>query len=294
MEHCIEGDISPEQQLPHYEGNVHVTGSLKNNSSLIAAGDIIIDGSVRNAFVHSINGSIFIHGGIAGTASEIIALGDIKAQYLSDATISCMGTLYINDMISNATVYANNAVMVETGNGLINGGRIIAGREINTRIIGSDNQSIRTDIRIENRRQREMYETLIAIERHLAAKRIERGKLRRMVSIVQQLGKRVVNLPEAKKRELAQQLADLKQVQNEINRINTRKKQLEDENNDLKKVIKVIRVKDTVYPGVCIEIENSKLSVQEKYHAVVFYKSGIVIAGRLDLFRERMRRLMEG
>ena len=79
-----------------------------------------------------------VNGGIQGrNKGKVQAGGNVIARYIENCEVKSDGSVVVRDAIMHSKVYANNKIIASEGKGLIVGGIIGAGKEINANTIGS-------------------------------------------------------------------------------------------------------------------------------------------------------------
>lgn len=119
-----------------YPGNVHINGNVKGGFSVVAEGDVEIDGVVEDACVQA-GGRIVVKRGIHGMTRGILkAKGDIICRFVENATIISGGSVEAESIL-HSQVSASDSVKVNGKKGFITGGVIRAGNMIEAQTIGS-------------------------------------------------------------------------------------------------------------------------------------------------------------
>lgn len=129
-------NVDPSTGNIEYTGNVEVNGNVCENFSIKTDGNVFVKGVVEGATIEA-GGNIVIARGMHGqTKGKLIAGGNVIAKFISAAEVTAKGFVEA-EQILNAKINAGMAVNAEAGKGLITGGRIIAGKEINVKNVGS-------------------------------------------------------------------------------------------------------------------------------------------------------------
>lgn len=119
-----------------YDGSVEIKGNVKSGFTVRAAGDIIIDGVVENAYIES-GGQIIVKRGIHGMHKGVLrARTNVMAKYIENAKVYAGGFVEA-EAILNSDVSATGEVRVHGKKGLINGGTVRAGKSIETEHAGT-------------------------------------------------------------------------------------------------------------------------------------------------------------
>lgn len=133
----VPADVDTSTGNINYDGNVTIKGNVKSGFSVVAEGDVVIDGVVEDARVQA-GGQIIVKRGIHGMAKGILhAKGNILCKFIENATVWSGG--YIEtDSILYSRVSAATEIRVQGKKGFITGGVIQAGRLISAQTIGSE------------------------------------------------------------------------------------------------------------------------------------------------------------
>lgn len=132
----IEGDVDYSSGNIDFKGSVIVRGSVQQDFSVKAAGNVEVFGTISGGIVEANN--IIVHKGIQGMKRSVIKARErVVANFVENATVYADTDIIVNDVILNSAVYAGSRVIVEGGRGLIRGGRVSAGELISARIIGN-------------------------------------------------------------------------------------------------------------------------------------------------------------
>lgn len=136
----IPGDVDFSTGNIEFNGNVTVKGTVRDGFKVVADKDIsILDemgiGAVEK--IHSINGKIYIKGGVSGKGKAIIeAKSGVYIKYANDCTIICDGDIHIGYYAIDSNIKANN-IIVDSIRGRIIGGTLHAKAKISSSTIGN-------------------------------------------------------------------------------------------------------------------------------------------------------------
>ncbi len=119
-----------------YPGSVFVKGNVKGGFTIRAHGDIIVEGVVEDAELFA-DGQIIVKRGIHGMTKGYMRAGkSVIVKFIENATVVSSG--YIEtEIIMHSKVEAATYVKVKGKKGLINGGVVRAGNEIEADNVGS-------------------------------------------------------------------------------------------------------------------------------------------------------------
>lgn len=119
-----------------YAGSVNISGSVCENFSVHAGGNVVVNGVVEGAEIDA-DGDIIIARGMNGMGKgKIRAGGNIIAKFFENAEVSAGG--YVDsDSILHSTVSARDAIHVGGKRGFITGGHICATNGVDVKNLGS-------------------------------------------------------------------------------------------------------------------------------------------------------------
>lgn len=132
----IKGNIDYSTGNINFVGDVDIQGDICSGFNVKALGNITVKGVVEACKVEA-GGDITLQKGVKGDMQAIIqSHRNIYAKYLESCTVYTRENLQ-SDCIINCTVYSDGSVHVDSGRGVIIGGKIRAARAVNARIVGS-------------------------------------------------------------------------------------------------------------------------------------------------------------
>lgn len=249
----IVGDVGIETGNIEFNGSVSIKGTVQPGFSVIANGDISIEGpeGVSGAkLIKSLYGDIFIRGGIFGLCETLVeAAGDIFVKHVNDAHLVAGQNLNIGFYSLGSNLSAHS-ILVDERKGKIIGGTAIAKSTIVTActgnrlerptelIINSINKAQSLEvIQYKASLLKSMQEDMVQLE----------SQIDRILPVIHTLTQRQLAALEITKQKLASTKETAQNLDREI-------KQLM---NDLRKVSKAeIHVTKEAYPGTYIQIGN--------------------------------------
>jgi uncharacterized protein (DUF342 family) len=131
----IEGDVDKRTGDVECDGDLEITGSVADGMSVRACGSIRVGGAVQAASVTA-GGDLIITGGITGRQKGTCkAGGEIRAKYISNATVEADGNVTAVSEILNSQVICGGLVVVEEG--AVVGGRMTSVAGLRCRALGT-------------------------------------------------------------------------------------------------------------------------------------------------------------
>ncbi len=132
----VPADVDNSVGNIEYNGNVHIKGSVRSGFSVIAKGDVIVDGVVEDALIQS-EGQIIVKCGIHGMKKGILdAGGNIVTKFIENARVFSGGYVESGN-ITQSDVSATDDIIVSDRKGSITGGIIRAGGIVDAQTLGS-------------------------------------------------------------------------------------------------------------------------------------------------------------
>lgn len=148
----IHGDVGVETGNLEFNGSLSIKGTVTTGYTVIATGDISIEGAegVSGAkLIKSIEGDVYIRGGIFGLGSTLVeAGGNIFVKHVNEANLVADDSIHIG-FYSLGSQLTAHSIYVDERKGKIIGGRAVAKNTIVTAISGNRLER-RTDLIIES------------------------------------------------------------------------------------------------------------------------------------------------
>ena len=130
----IHGDIDLSIGNIDFHGFVEVNGEVPDNFNIKATKGIKVSGPIGACNIES-DGSIEICSMAGKEVGQIICHGDLRANYLNQATIISYGDVYVTNEIRNSQIKSTGKIIVERGS--IIGGKCIALEGIEAKNFGT-------------------------------------------------------------------------------------------------------------------------------------------------------------
>ncbi len=271
----VKGDIDFTTGNIDFIGSVIVNGDVKSGFKIKARDDVEIDGVVEDAVIEA-GGDVLIKMGFIGRGEgKILAQGKVTANYCVSENIISEDDINIFEYIMHSSVQTKGKLFVKEKKGLIIGGECYAVKGIEANIIGNENYtatSVTAGIDKE-------------IVKQLRLKRARLWKNAEHIKDIDKIIKKIQRLQLVKKDlppdkvELLENIAKIRKNKLEIrDKLAAEIKKLEIKVGEYKDAL--VKVYDTVYPGVAVTICEKHVSVREAIKCV-FYKytkEGVIAA----------------
>ncbi|MBR4904554.1 MAG: DUF342 domain-containing protein [Selenomonadaceae bacterium] len=262
----IKGSVGVSTGDVEFDGTVQIGGNVEQGFKVKATGDIEIKGSVNGAEVTGRN--VYISGGITGADRvKVFAENDVRTAFAENALIEAGNDVYISDIAYHSQIRAGKRIIMEDKHGQITGGHVVAGEEINVKIIGNDAFVVtRVSVGVDPTLQKE-YQDL---------KKSYKESKRRLTQINQTLNtlsKIDINkLPQARVDMITQLTRSQFPLAGQIKRDEKRILEIEALLANMKNGR--IKVSDTIFPGTRLSVNNMLKNIQSEYrHCTIFLNS---------------------
>lgn len=135
--HTVRGDVDLSTGNVKFVGTVVVEGDVKDGMKVEAKNDINVKGSVQGAELEA-GGEIVVQNGFVGKNKGIVrAEEDIQIKFIENGKVITEANLIVVEAIMHSDIDAASTIKVEN-KGLIVGGRVRAGKEIDAKVVGSN------------------------------------------------------------------------------------------------------------------------------------------------------------
>lgn len=132
----VKGNVDYSTGNINFLGDVDIKGDICSGFNVKAVGNITVGGVVESCRVEA-GGDIKIQKGVKGDNHALIqASRTIQAKYLENCS-ACAREVLQSECIINSNIYSDGAVNVDSGRGVIIGGKIRAANTIAAKTIGS-------------------------------------------------------------------------------------------------------------------------------------------------------------
>lgn len=148
----INSDVGVETGDLEFAGSIAIKGTILPGYTVRATGDISItatDGVSGAKLIESLNGDVFIQGGIFGHSKTIIrAGGNVFIKHANEATIEAEEDIFIEAYSIGSNLTAKR-IRLDEHKGKIIGGTVIATQSIHTAVSGNNHER-KTELIIES------------------------------------------------------------------------------------------------------------------------------------------------
>lgn len=210
----IHGDVGVETGNLEFNGSLSIKGTVISGYTVIATGDISIEGAegVSGAkLIKSIEGDVYIRGGIFGLGSTLVeAGGNIFVKHVNEANLVAADSIHIGSYALGSQLSAHS-IYVDERKGKIIGGRAVAKNTIVTAISGNRLER-RTELIIESVNKQESYSVIQGKATHLKQLQLEisehEAKIKSLLPFLNQMSKEQIATFEETKQGLAKLKAE--------------------------------------------------------------------------------------
>lgn len=141
-------DVTAEAGPIDFDGEILVQGTVRGGVSMIATGDIAIEGNVEAAKIQSRGGSVKIAQGIVGRGVAVItAAVNISTKFVENATLQADQDIQIENGSMHSYLVAGQNIDMSHGKGQLIGGNTLAGKQVAVRILGTPS-ALHTEISV--------------------------------------------------------------------------------------------------------------------------------------------------
>ncbi len=249
-----------------YVGTVIISGSVKGGFKVKASGDIQVGGSVESAYIEA-GGNVLIKNGVIGRGAARVKAGkNIITKFAESCTLEANEDIIVSGSILHSNIRAAKRVIATDREGTILGGRVLAGRGVYAKKIGSWSEvktsievgvapNIRTEVMSLAEQVDQDKERLKKLQLEVAT------LLKQKTRLGQDFSPERMQLLSSHLKEQGQLVTRLRGAPEKLSSI---KKQF------FQKTFGKICASEVVYPGVKICISSAILFVKEPYKYVTF------------------------
>lgn len=136
----IPGDVDNATGNIKFAGDVIINGDVRDGYSVHATGRLYIKGTVEAAQISSDSDITIERGMTGGQKGTITCGGMLQCKYLENCKAYARGKIYVDNIVFSE-VASDDAVVITLERGSITGGKITAGKMVDAKFIGSRNNS---------------------------------------------------------------------------------------------------------------------------------------------------------
>ncbi len=131
-------DVSRATGVVEFDGEVHVRGAVRSGARIRATQRVIVEGLVEAAQVHSVEGDVVLHSGVAGqNRAEVRAGRDVVTRFAENAQVFAMRDVHLLVGSLHSHLTAGRAVLAMDNKGSVAGGMVVAGERVEVRQLGA-------------------------------------------------------------------------------------------------------------------------------------------------------------
>ncbi|HNX58063.1 MAG TPA: FapA family protein [Spirochaetota bacterium] len=257
----IKGDVDNNTGNITMLGSVVVTGSVLDNFTVKASGNIEVYGTVQKAFLEA-EGDIVIRQGVNGRDEAKIETtgGSIYTKMVHSATLIAEKSVVVAEEILHSRVDGGKMVFCNGKRAQIVGGIIRAGEEVNARVIGAES-FIKTVLHVGmNPKVLQQFSDLQTLLQKI---KDEKAMIDKDVSTLQSR-KRTAALPKDQEEKLTTLVSRHEKLDKREGEVTLELEELNAYLGMLEQHGKVC-VEKTIFPGVEINIKDQKYRVSDEY-----------------------------
>lgn len=257
----IDGDVDVTTGNITFTGDVMIKGSIREGFSVKADGSIRVMGNVETGTTVISQSNITVDGGINGGPRGFIeAKGIIKTKYIENCRVRA-GSKIDTEVIIDSEIECDDTLRVMQGRGIIRGGKLTIGKQIEARVIGNEkNLSCSTEI-------------VLGLMPNLVREREQiRKQIIELSTAIEKLVANVTYLTKLEKKLDSERKLLLSQLRLQLNMRNMEKdrliKQYEAMNSEIEKIDYCRLKADVIYPLTTITIGHEVQTIHETIKGV--------------------------
>lgn len=269
----VPGDVDLSTGSIDFVGSVIVRGNVQPGFKIIAGEDVTVEGVVDDAEIHA-GGTVTVKGGVLGQGgkAKIVAVGNVTAKYIRNATIETKGQLVAQEGLMQCKVSAYS-VKLTGKRGVIVGGEIVAETDIVANTIGSNAAAGQTLLTVGDNPARRA--ELNDLQAKLQTARENQDKTNKILAVLKQMQEKLGTLPPDKKDIQMKAVRETVKLKTEIKPLEEKIAQMTAEDEETRKHHPAkISVVGTMYPGVKVTIRNAKRTIVEEMRYCTLTEKG--------------------
>ena len=240
----IQGDVDKTTGNIKVVGNVIVHGAIRSGFSVEATGSIQVSSSLGS--VNLVAGEdVILHGGIIG--GNITCEGDLHSKFIENCKVMIKGDVKTTYIMNSNIISGGNIETINPVSKIV-GGKCLAGKNINTKTIGSP-ANVKTQVEIGS--DPKLIEKKQTLEKEISNFEKQKESLTSLIDLLKQF-KEAGKLNASKEQSLQDAIYSRNKINDMLENSNLK---LEEVNNKMKsKRIGKIICAGILYPGTTIKI----------------------------------------
>ena len=268
----VSGDVGPETGNINFIGSVVVKGSVSDNYSIKAEGNIDVHGTVGKCDLEA-KGNIMVKLGIQGNENSYVkAGGDVIAKFIQFSNVQAGNNVVVTEAILNSNIDADNRIILIGKRASASGGRLRALREVNGKVLGSQAGA------------KTLIETGISPIKRLAADNLDKEKTE-LDSSIEETERNIKSLEQAAKLKKLddEKKEQLQSYREQLEQATKRREEVVLEKETLLQEMEIEKIESTVsagkemLPGVQLTIGNAEFTIRQSYKAITFFEENGMI-----------------
>ena len=258
-------NVNNETGNIYFNGTVLVRENALNGFQIKADGDVEVRGVVEGAYIEN-KGDVIIRQGIQGyNRPTIQTKGNITTKFVENAIINAGGNI-MAEAIMHSQIDCKGKINLIGKRGLIVGGICRAGKEIKAKTIGS---SMATSTILEVGTDPYALERKEKLKQELEIAEENLDKITKSLNLLENLKK--ANRLDGEKTQMYLRLLKTRNML--LEKLRDNKKEYEELDKNIANLSRgIVKVSETIYPGVKIIIGNSNYFVRDEMKRCTFYR----------------------
>jgi len=268
-----------------FDGEIYITGSVKAGFSVRAKRDIVVSGTIENGVKLATQGDLLVGHGIVGSNTQVSAGGWIWANFVNEAHLQAGKDITVGNYVYHAQLCAGGKVTIHKGSGerggSVLGGAIMAQREIETFVAGSESwEPTQLTLGVDQDQQELMGKIQLYIKQSngnmvqllekIGLSRFEPERIKGLIG----------GLSGQKKEEMIGLVRQVGKIATAYRKLLLKRQELRESMRDVAARAGSIKIKKTAYPGVMLRIADSKLELSEQVDGARYeLKNGKITQG---------------
>lgn len=264
----INGDVNYDTGSIDFDGYVEIRGTIQDSFSVKATKDISVKspiglGAVKS--IESLEGDIFIRGGLNGKNVTKVIGHNIYIKYVKEATVIAHNKIEINLYAIDSNL-EGKSIHLDSRKGRIIGGSVNATYRLETKAIGNRLERM-TDVKIEGFNREELYiqlQTLTVRYDELSSKG---NQLKRKLNIFENNKEK---LDEKSLNTFRMLKITYEKILDDLERIDAKRREIE--SNLKTRGEGEVKIHEKAYPRTAIQIKNMKQLLSKTLTQSIYLK----------------------